>query len=169
MIYQTYEDLEIIIIDDGSTDESGMICDEYAARDQRICVIHQENKGLSNARNTGLDRMSGEIVAFLDPDDAYDLTFIEKLKTTMDQEKADLALGKYIVHYTTGKLHRKKKETQSHRCRLGYTIVLICSGLYPKDGSTSPYGTNCTNGNFGKTSDFETGMCARIMKHPTGL
>ena len=65
VIYQTYENLEIIIIDDGSTDGSGRICDEYAEKDQRIQVIHQRNKGLSNARNIGLDRMSSEYVCEL--------------------------------------------------------------------------------------------------------
>ena len=110
VIHQTYEDLEIIIIDDGSTDESGKICDEYAERDPRIKVFHQENKGLSNARNTGLDWMTGEVVAFLDPDDAYEFTFIEELKTAMDRERADLAVCKYTVHYTTEKMIRGIRE-----------------------------------------------------------
>ena len=63
---------EILLIDDGSTDGSGAVCDEYAARfPDRIRVIRQNNQGLSGARNTGLDHMRGELVAFLDPDDAF--------------------------------------------------------------------------------------------------
>lgn len=69
IIEQTYEKLEIILIDDGSTDNSGAICDQYSTRDNRIKVIHQPNGGLSMARNAGLDVMSGEYVTFVDSDD----------------------------------------------------------------------------------------------------
>ena len=65
VVNQTYDNLEIILIDDGSTDGSQKICDEYAKKDDRIHVIHQENSGLSIARNKGLDIMNGEIVAFI--------------------------------------------------------------------------------------------------------
>ena len=65
VINQTYRNLEILVIDDGSTDGSGTICDEYAMKDKRIRVIHQNNRGLSNARNVGLDRMNGDAIAFL--------------------------------------------------------------------------------------------------------
>ena len=61
--------LEVLLVDDGSTDASGKICDSYAARDDRVKVIHKENGGLSSARNTGLDRASGDYVTFVDSDD----------------------------------------------------------------------------------------------------
>lgn len=104
VIHQTYEKLEILVIDDGSSDRSGVICDTYASMDQRISVIHQENRGLSAARNVGLDRMTGEVCAFLDPDDAYENTFIEKLLTAMLREEADLVVCKYTTHQTELKL-----------------------------------------------------------------
>lgn len=101
LIGQTYRELEIILIDDGSTDGSGDVCDEYAERDQRIIVIHQENKGLSAARNIGLDRANGDFIAFLDPDDAFHSEFIEKLLFSMINEDADMSLCKISVHYST--------------------------------------------------------------------
>ena len=100
VVKQTYENLEIIIVDDGSTDGSGKICDEYAKRDRRIIVIHQENKGLSAARNAGLDIMTGSVVAFLDPDDAYCHNYISSMMEVMDREKVDLVICKYTTHYT---------------------------------------------------------------------
>ena len=69
VIAQTYQNLEIICVDDGSIDDSGKICDQYAVRDARIKVIHQENQGLSAARNRGLDAAEGEYIAFVDSDD----------------------------------------------------------------------------------------------------
>lgn len=72
IIQQTYKDLEIILVDDGSKDQSGTICDRYASIDQRIKVIHKSNGGLSNARNTGLQEASGDYVLFVDSDDYYE-------------------------------------------------------------------------------------------------
>ncbi len=104
VIHQTYEKLEILVIDDGSSDRSRDICDTYASMDPRISVIHQENRGLSAARNVGLDRMTGEVCAFLDSDDAYVNTFIEKLLTAMLHEETDLVVCKYTTHQTEMKL-----------------------------------------------------------------
>lgn len=79
VVNQTFTDLEIIIVDDGSTDGSGIICDEYAKKDLRINVIHKENGGLGNARNVGMDAANGKYIVFLDSDDYWDLSAMEKL------------------------------------------------------------------------------------------
>ena len=72
ILHQTYQNLEVLLVDDGSTDASGIICDEYAAIDDRVTVIHQKNGGLSAARNMGTDRARGEYLCFVDSDDLLD-------------------------------------------------------------------------------------------------
>ena len=69
VVSQTYKNIEVLLVDDGSTDSSGAICDMYVKSDRRIKVIHKENGGLSDARNAGLKAMKGELVAFVDSDD----------------------------------------------------------------------------------------------------
>ncbi len=99
-INQTYKNLEIILVDDGSTDESGIICDEYAKLDTRIKVIHQKNQGLSAARNTGLDIMKGSIVSFLDSDDAFYPDTIKTMVETMQNQNSDIVSCNYEVFET---------------------------------------------------------------------
>lgn len=89
VIKQTYGYLEIFLIDDGSTDSSSNICDEYATKDSRIYVIHKKNEGLSVTRNTGLKVVSGEYVYFLDSDDWLERDAIYKLVHTIKQSSAD--------------------------------------------------------------------------------
>lgn len=79
IVNQTYENIEIILVDDGSTDSSPQICDKWKQRDSRIKVIHKENGGLSDARNVGIDNATGEWIGFVDSDDYVDVTMFEKL------------------------------------------------------------------------------------------
>ena len=90
VINQTYENLEIILVDDGSTDLSGKICDEYAEKDNRISVVHQQNGGLSVARNTGFVNALGEYVYFLDSDDYIDQNTIETLLSIAEKDNSDI-------------------------------------------------------------------------------
>lgn len=79
ILNQTYRNLEILLVDDGSPDNCGRICDEYAAKDSRIRIIHKKNGGLSDARNAALDVMTGEYVTFIDSDDYVSDDYVEYL------------------------------------------------------------------------------------------
>ena len=92
VLRQTERDFELLLIDDGSTDGSGALCDELAGRDNRIRVIHQENKGLGGARNTGIEAASGDWLLFLDSDDWIEPETLEKALTAGEQQNADMVL-----------------------------------------------------------------------------
>lgn len=89
---QTYRDLEIILVDDGSPDQCGQICDRYKAQDERIQVIHKENGGLSDARNFGIDTATGEYILFVDSDDYIHPRMVEILLKELEDAGADLAV-----------------------------------------------------------------------------
>lgn len=91
VVNQTYKNLEIILIDDGSTDNSGAICDKYKENDVRIKVIHKENEGVSKARNVGIDIANGEFIGFVDSDDWLKEDTIEKLLFYIKKYSADIA------------------------------------------------------------------------------
>ena len=91
IVKQTYENLEIILVDDGSTDSSGKMCDEFAASDSRIRVIHQKNQGLSGARNSGIDMSTGGHIFFVDSDDYIDLNTIQVLMNQVRIFNCDIA------------------------------------------------------------------------------
>lgn len=97
IVSQTYPRLEILVVDDGSTDGSGDMCDRWAERDSRICVTHQPNGGLSAARNTALDRMSGEHVIMVDSDDVLHPDAAACLLSAMERHQADIVVGDHVI------------------------------------------------------------------------
>lgn len=137
IINQTYKNLEIILIDDGSTDRSGKICNEYAKTEPRILVIHQQNAGAACAKNTGLDNMTGDYFTFADSDDYLEVHMIEELVLALERNHADIAecsfyyeyKNKSVIHKTVDE-KSKIYNTKEYLCR--YLTTWTCALLWNK-------------------------------------
>ena len=123
VIGQTYKNIEIIIVDDGSTDKSGLICDFFAGKDTRIVVIHKVNGGLSSARNAGLDIAKGDYIGFVDSDDWIEPDMYECLLCNMLKENADISVCG--VYYSRENKTKTDKDTTSYCVLSRYEA--ICS------------------------------------------
>lgn len=97
ILNQSYQNLEIILVDDGSPDNCGVICDKYRQQDKRIRVIHKKNGGLSDARNAGIEIATGKYITFVDSDDYIDEDYIEYLYSLIKKYKVNLSFCKYCV------------------------------------------------------------------------
>lgn len=106
---QTYQNLEIILIDDGSTDGSGALCEEYAKIDSRVVALHQKNAGQGAARNYGLEKAHGEWIGFVDADDWIDRNYYEKLVQAAETAGADMACCDRRVYDEQGNLTYEAK------------------------------------------------------------
>ncbi len=92
ILAQTYKNIEVILIDDGSKDNSGMLCEAYQIKDDRVKVIHKENGGLSDSRNTGIEVAKGDYLAFIDSDDYIPNNYLEELWKTIKETESDIAM-----------------------------------------------------------------------------
>ena len=104
VINQTYKNLEILLIDDGSTDSSGLICEQYSKKDTRIKTIHKKNGGLSDARNVGISYASGDYISFIDSDDFIDINTFTILNQYIKQYNADIITFNYYDYYNKDKI-----------------------------------------------------------------
>lgn len=104
IVSQTYQNIEILLIDDGSTDSSGILCDEWKKKDSRIKVIHKVNGGLSDARNAGISIANGEFITFIDSDDIIEADMIEYLVTLINQEDIDMSVCQKALIDESGNL-----------------------------------------------------------------
>lgn len=125
IVNQTYTHLEIILVDDGSPDNCPQICDEYAAKDKRIVVIHKENGGLSDARNTGLDICKGEYISFVDSDDWVETNYIEKLLLTLTNMQADMAISNHRQELTNGTFVYRSSQKEECLDKLEALNILV--------------------------------------------
>lgn len=125
IVNQTYKNLEIILIDDGSTDNSGIICDEYSEGDTRIKVIHKKNKGVSNTRNIGIENASGEYILFVDADDEIEKDYIYVMIKEVIQSDCDLVISNILdIFNTTCRKRIIKKENLTGIFRNDYFTLL---------------------------------------------
>ena len=92
VIQQSYTDFECILVDDGSTDGSSEICDQWAEKDNRIIIVHQPNGGVSSARNKGLEQAKGEYICFIDSDDWVDVDYLSAMINNLKEKETDLII-----------------------------------------------------------------------------
>lgn len=123
---QTYKDIEIILIDDGSPDNSGKICDEYAAKDSRIRVFHISNGGVAKARQLGVENSTGEYIVFVDPDDWLTINSIETLFSNM-RDDIDLVIGSY-QNVSDSKTENRISKEEYLSDLLSH---ILCHNIYP--------------------------------------
>ncbi len=100
ILKQTYKKLEILLVDDGSPDNCGKICDEYKKIDKRVKVIHKKNGGLSDARNKGIENATGKYIMFVDSDDYIEIDMVEYLYRLLKKNKCEIAICNYIYDYS---------------------------------------------------------------------
>lgn len=119
LLTQSYRNLEIILVNDGSQDNSGQICDSFKALDQRVVVVHKMNGGLSSARNAGLDTASGKYVSFIDGDDYITPTMIENMVRLMEEHNCQISItGRFDKYEATGKeIPHFQKESETFYTR----------------------------------------------------
>lgn len=110
ILNQTFQNLEIILVDDGSTDNSGQLCDSYAELDLRITVIHTENCGVASARNRGLDVIHGQYFSFVDADDYISTNHIQVLYELLNDDDVDISVCGHNLVYNNGKILREPNQ-----------------------------------------------------------
>lgn len=132
IIGQTFTDFEAVLVDDGSTDCSGIICDEYAAKDNRIVVVHKQNEGVAKARITAFEHSKGEYVTFIDADDFVDLHYLEIMMNTATKYQVDMVGCRYYI-YQEGKVIETPRRITGYYNRTALDRILQTQFLYDKN------------------------------------
>ena len=127
---QTYKNIEVIVVDDGSRDRTGELCDAFAQADGRFRVVHQENQGAAEARNRGLERAEGRYICFVDGDDHVSSAYVEQLYCALQKDQAQLSVCGYWEEEETGALKRQlstEEKQMSARETLG--AIFFCDEI----------------------------------------
>lgn len=113
ILMQDYVNFELLLVDDGSTDKSGLICEKYKKQDKRIRIFHKENGGLSDARNYGIDRAKGELITFIDSDDTIKTNYLTLLIKALNEEQADIVQANMYTSQSKIKEENRSKRVYS--------------------------------------------------------
>lgn len=133
VLVQSYENLEVILIDDGSRDGSGKLCDQYRMKDQRVHVIHQKNQGVSLARIHGYEKSQGEWITFVDSDDAIEKTMVETLVRTMVDHSSELAICQFRRVTCAGEAEQIIRPEPGVYDKAGIIQLLSTKALYHRE------------------------------------
>ncbi len=144
ILAQTYRNFELILVDDGSPDNCGVMCDDWATKDPRIIVIHKKNGGLSDARNVGLDVAKGEYITFIDSDDIVDWTYLQRLYSAIINNNADASVCGFYEFTNTPMASVPATDSISFytgrdycKCMYDHSIavdyVIACAKMWKKD------------------------------------
>lgn len=146
LLAQSYSDFELILVDDGSTDNCSNICEDYAAKDKRIRVIHKENGGLSDARNAGLRIAKGEYIAFVDSDDWVATNYLETLLKVIELTESDICECEVLK--TTGEIEKYKKSDEQYTSYSSEKALelLICDKILHQYVWNKLYKRSCLKG-----------------------
>ncbi len=154
ILSQTYDNLEILLVDDGSTDRSGRICEKYQKKDSRIVWLQKENGGVADARNYGMARNHGEFIAFVDPDDWIEEDFFEKLIMQIEDNQADIACigfdyvndhGSWLPEHQVKNVTMNQKQCLRRLCENRWFTSHLWNKLYRREVFENirfPYGEN---------------------------
>lgn len=137
VVKQTYKNLEIILVDDGATDRTPVLCEDWAKKDSRIKVIHEENGGQSKARNVGLENATGDYIAFVDSDDWIELDMFDYLMNLIKSNSVDVAFCDFMRKKKKGKISNKRERIIIRKDRE------IDRYFYRIDGGKSSYAVWC--------------------------
>lgn len=141
ILSQTYTNWEAILVDDGSTDQSGAICDEYAKKDARFVVVHKQNEGVAKARITAFEHSKGELITFIDSDDYVSPEYLEKLSKPILEKDADMVSCDYSVVAGTGEIHEPRAKLTGFFQGSNLNDFITNHFFYDKD--IRDYGMTC--------------------------
>lgn len=133
VLFQTHDEFELILVDDGSTDNSGIICDQYALKESRIKVVHQQNAGVSAARNTGIRAAQYSLIAFIDADDFWDCTFLEQMQDLISVFPEVSLYSSRFARILNNKIILSENPSQTNNELIKFNLIDKCcnKGRFP--------------------------------------